>query len=128
MIGSSFEQWDVGAGGSWVVGVSVVDSFEFCLIYFIWRPALKPSLHISRNDRKHMFENMLFKLYRYGLISTSLSSSQLLIFRKIYLESFERYTWSRYVESFKISFGALLQTSSTIVTNIWRPELSLVSI
>ena len=33
---------------------------------------LKPGLDISRKDRKHMFQNMFFKLHRYGLIATSL--------------------------------------------------------
>ena len=28
---------------------------------------LKPGLHISRKDRKHIFENIYFKLSRYGL-------------------------------------------------------------
>ena len=28
--------WDIGIGGSWVAGVFVVDSFEFCSIYFFW--------------------------------------------------------------------------------------------
>ena len=34
MIILSFYQWDAGVGGSWVVGVMVVDSFEFYSIYF----------------------------------------------------------------------------------------------
>ena len=31
--------------------------------------ALKPCLHISRKDRKHMFANTFFKLSKYGLVS-----------------------------------------------------------
>ena len=30
---------------------------------------VKPGLHISRKDRKHIVKNMYFKLYRYGLVS-----------------------------------------------------------
>ena len=30
---------------------------------------LKPGLHISRKDRKHICQNMFFKLYSYGLVS-----------------------------------------------------------
>ena len=33
--------------------------------------SLKPGLHISRKDRKHLFANMFFKLSRYGLDSIS---------------------------------------------------------
>ena len=33
---------------------------------------LKPGLHISRKDCKHMFVNMHLKLFRYGLVYTSL--------------------------------------------------------
>ena len=33
---------------------------------------LKPGLHISRKDRKHIVANVYFKLYRYGLVSKSL--------------------------------------------------------
>ena len=33
---------------------------------------LKPGLHISRKDRKHIVANMYFKLYRNGLVSKSL--------------------------------------------------------
>ena len=31
----SFQQCNVGVGGSWGVGISVVDPFEFCSIYFL---------------------------------------------------------------------------------------------
>ena len=31
--------------------------------------SLKPDLHISHKDRKHMFANMSFKLSKYGLVS-----------------------------------------------------------
>ena len=34
MIILSFQEWDVGVRGSWVVGVSVVESFEFYSIHF----------------------------------------------------------------------------------------------
>ena len=30
---------------------------------------LKPGLHISRKDRKHLFANMFLKLSRYGFVS-----------------------------------------------------------
>ena len=33
---------------------------------------LKPGLHISRKDRKHMFAIMFFELSRYGLVNISL--------------------------------------------------------
>ena len=33
---------------------------------------VKPGLHISRKDHKHIVTNMYFKLYRYGLVSKSL--------------------------------------------------------
>ena len=33
---------------------------------------LKPGLHISRKDRKHMVGNVYFKMYGYGLLSLSL--------------------------------------------------------
>ena len=33
---------------------------------------VKPGLHISCKDRKHIVANMYFKLYRYGLVSKSL--------------------------------------------------------
>ena len=36
MIILSFYQWDAEVGGSLVVGVLVVDSFEFCSIYFLY--------------------------------------------------------------------------------------------
>ena len=32
---------------------------------------LKPGLYIGRKDRKQMFENMFFMLYRYDLVSIS---------------------------------------------------------
>ena len=38
---------------------------------YLFRMFLKPGLHISRKDRKHMTTNMYFKLYRYGLDSKS---------------------------------------------------------
>ena len=41
----------------------------------------------SSKDRKQMFENMFFKLHRYGLVSVSLYSSQVLILHKKYLQS-----------------------------------------
>ena len=34
--------------------------------------ALKPGLHISRKDRKHIVTKMYVKVYRYGLVSKSL--------------------------------------------------------
>ena len=36
--------------------------------YVTGNPSLKPGLHISRKDRKHMVANMYFKLYRYDLV------------------------------------------------------------
>ena len=33
---------------------------------------VKPGLHISCKDRKHMVVNMYFKLHRYDLVSLSL--------------------------------------------------------
>ena len=33
---------------------------------------VKSGLHISRKDRKYIFENMFFKLFRNGLVSVSI--------------------------------------------------------
>ena len=46
MIILSFYQWDVGLGGSCIVGVLVVDSFEFCSIYFICVYSIFKSSHL----------------------------------------------------------------------------------
>ena len=32
---------------------------------------IKPGLHRSRMDRKHMFASLFFKLFKYGLVSIS---------------------------------------------------------
>ena len=40
--------------------------------YCISSQSLKPGLHISRKDRKHMVGNVYFKMYGYGLLCLSL--------------------------------------------------------
>ena len=49
---------------------------EVAIVFFKIEPSLrilftlKPDLHISRKDRKHIVANTFFKLFMYALVST----------------------------------------------------------
>ena len=55
--------------GGWS-GLELTDTLEGDLIVEIIK--VKPGLHISRKDHKHMVANMFFKLSKYVLVFTLL--------------------------------------------------------
>ena len=76
---------------------------------------VKPDLHISSKDRKHMVANTSFKLSRILWVSHSFKDR-----RDSYLTRNISY-WC--ADSLQILFGALLEACSVIGTTIWRPIL-----
>ena len=69
MIILSIYQWDVGVGGSWVVGVLVVDSFEFCSTYFSNTKAYCRSQTLLLIFKNVLQLSILIKITKYFNIS-----------------------------------------------------------
>ena len=79
---------------------------------------VKPGLHISRKDRRHMVANTFFSFSRMlsRLVWTSHSCNDQ---RYAY---FTRNICNGCADSLKILFRALSEACSAIVTIIWRPS------
>ena len=76
---------------------------------------LKPGLHISRKDCKHMVGNVYFK------ITDMACSPYRWNDRKFWY--FTRNFFNCYPDSFEVLFEASSQACSAILTTIWRPGL-----